>query len=308
MARKTSWGEIKIDPGKYVMNIHDGAITWHYEPPNNVMKRESVPTGLGEYANRSEAHKLYSRSRRRISKLSLELFSIGDPPRWLLTFNYPNKRARDLTAEALKSDLQCLRKFVRRNYPGLGVGYLIDWSVKAKHHIHLLVWGSLHKTGKDKALKRGSRTPRKGPRSRFEKDLRRWWANRANSRKKSLADVSYLPKTEDGLRARNYLITESKVKAHMQVVVLLGKKHGFGFFNKKNIPFLPTETVEFSPDEFSEVRELLLADLEQGKCGRTRSRKRQQKRLREAKAHRHVCHDRQLSKKLKNKLRRRQED
>ncbi|MBI9080601.1 MAG: hypothetical protein JEY79_12790 [Pseudodesulfovibrio sp.] len=270
------------------------------------MKKPPVPTGMGEYANRSEGHKLYSKSRRRISKLSLELLSIGEAPKWLITFNYPNGRARKLTPEILKTDLRCFRKFVRRNYPGLGIGYLIDWSTKAKHHIHLLIWGRTQKTDKRKRPLRRLPGSQENALIKFSKTIRKWWVNRVKCKKKSLVDVSYLPNTDDGIRARNYLITETKIKAHMQVVVLLGKKHGFGFFNKKNIPFLPVETWELTEEEFSEYRKLFLADLKKSKRGCKASNKRHKKKLRKAKAHRHVCHDQKLSKKIKIKLRRRQ--
>lgn len=308
MAGKTSWGEIKIDPGNYVMHIHEGVITWHYKPPRDAIKRKPVPTGQGEYANRSEGHKLYSKARRRISKFSLQLYSIGEPPSWLITFNYPNKQARSLAAEDLKADLQCFRKFVRQNYPDLGVGYLIDWSQKAKHHIHLLVWGSIYKTKKGKAATRPICKSKRIARTRFAIALRKWWANRVSCKKRNLTDVSYLPETEDGIRARNYLITESKTRAHMKVVALLGKRHGFGFFNKKRIPFLPTETFELSEEEFDEVRRLCLADAQKSKGVKNSSQKHHKDKLRKARAYRHVCHDRKLSKKLKSKLRRRRED
>jgi len=297
MPRKNTWGTIEIEPAKVLVSLYEGVITWHTKPPSNVMKRPSVPTGEGEYANRSEGHKLYSKARRRVSKFAMKLLSVSELPDWLITLNYPHKQARTLTPGELKRDLDCFRKFVKNNYPGAGVAYLIDFSKEAKHHIHAFVWGLMPKSNAEQRVER----------TKLRVKIRRWWYGRVGSRKRNLTKVDYLPTDEDSMRMRSYLTNEKKVKAHMQVVLLLGQKHSFGFFQKGNVPLVSSEPVEMSEEEFEEIRDLLLPDLKKGK-GRKASKKRQQRKLKTAKAHRHIFHDRRTVERINKKLRKRTEE
>ncbi len=97
---------------------------------------------------------------------------------------------------------------------------------------------------------------------------------------------------------------EKKIKAHMKVVILLDKKHSFGFFNKKNIPFSISEPVELSREEFDEIiRKALLADLSSNKHSPNNASNRKHKyKLKNGKAYRHVFHDLSTYKKINRNI------
>lgn len=279
------------------MVIHEGVISWNKKPPSNVRKRPSVPVGEGEYANLPDGLKLYKKAKRRIAKYAVRLLSTTELPRWLITLNYPNKQARNLTAEKLKRSLTCVRKFFERAFPERGFSYSIDFEKRAKHHIHILVWDDAQTISDDpfKAF------------VFFYYRLRTYWLKHVESQKINLINLRYMPTEEEAISIINYLLAEKKVKAQMPVIGLVGRKSSFGFFNQKNIPFTEAEIIECSPEEFDEiVREMLLADLESSEHGsNTKKGKHQKRKIKEAQSHRHRFHDRKKAKALKRKLRKR---
>lgn len=294
MAHKNPWTTLEVEPVKYVMIIHEGVVTWHYRPAGNVVKKPPSLAGGGEYATLSASEKLYKRAKRRINKYSLALLSTEKLPDWLITLIYPHGQARSLTAEQIKADLQYLRKFIARKFPDAGVSYSIDWAARAKFHVHMLVWGIKPKPGTD--AKRNA--------VKVAVPFRKWWSKRVNSKRRRLLDVKYLHTKKDSICARNYLIGPKKVKAHMPVVALMGRKNSFGFFNKKNIPFLPGEVMEVSPEEFEKVRQLLLADLAKNPRNKKEAQaERHKRKLKERKCHRHRFHDPELGRRLRAALR-----
>ncbi|RWU03281.1 hypothetical protein DWB63_11805 [Pseudodesulfovibrio sp. S3] len=161
----------------------------------------------------------------------------------MISLVYPYSIAYEVTPEKIKSDLAYLGRKIRKEYPKGYFFYLIDYSGDAGFHIHL--------------FGRAGKAPRKLKKLRIKKAFPQWWTSRLQSTEKHLIKVGRLRTMQASHKACSYLLKGDKFNDHLRVTSHLGNKHSFGCFNKHNVKYARSESLNVSLGDFPEIRKLI---------------------------------------------------
>lgn len=293
MPKKITWSAIEPEPECYVLYIQERVLTWHYKAGGYASpKVRPVAPGLGEYANHNDAVKLTLKTKRRRKGFIKIAFALEDRPRWFVSLVYPRRMAKKMTPDQLRKDLAFIGRKFRTHYHNGYAIYLIDYTDKARFHLHLLA-----RCGKSPARKSGDSRPG------FRSLMKEWWFGRVGSSKKNLVEVKNLRFSEDSYAACSYMVSGEKLQDHRKVTSFMGNRHSFGCFNEHNLKLAKPRRIEIPPEAFPEIRKVICFDVhEDSRHSDGSYLADHESKVLHAGAGLHIISDPTLEKKIKRKL------